>query len=179
LNKSFRSLIPLLLLGAACSPRISGFSNVQRFRLSHDAWPQMYLLQAPLNNRLAFSSREGLLWVGGYTLGSLSEQVDEVLLSPGQRYLALISVGEGHPILDVYEVEALLAALENGETDVPPLHSLNPYPGSVFRLAWESPALLRFESDMDFSLPDSLRGFPPDSAPLLTWRLNAVSGQVE
>lgn len=63
--------------------------------------------------------------------------VSDILVSPARKYVAISSVGEGHPIIDVVELESLL---DNKEPH--PFVSINPYPGVVNVDKWEGEKLL-------------------------------------
>jgi hypothetical protein len=73
-------------------------------------------------------------------------QAAEISPSPDRRWLAVISVGEGHPILEVVDLQALL----NGQ-GYKALTTVNPYPGTINLEGWADTALL-VTSDMP--LPD-------------------------
>jgi hypothetical protein len=85
--------------------------------------------------------------------------VAELRVSPSGRYAAVVSVGEGHPILDLFDLHAVL------DDDAPePLATVNPYPGMVSIREWTGD-LLVVESDMPLdhpgsdAMPDELRTF--------------------
>ncbi|MEZ5671323.1 MAG: hypothetical protein R3E08_02675 [Thiotrichaceae bacterium] len=63
--------------------------------------------------------------------------VYDFLISPSQQWLAMISVGEGHPIIDIIELTAFL-------DNKPPknLISVNPYPGSIHLDKWRGNRLM-------------------------------------
>ncbi len=62
--------------------------------------------------------------------------VSDVKVSPSEQFLAILSVGEGHPILDIISVKALLNNQEE------PLFSLNPYPGWISAENWQGEKLI-------------------------------------
>lgn len=59
-------------------------------------------------------------------------QVFHLAPSPGGKYLAVSSVGEGHPIVEIVDAADLW---ENKKYRV--LHQINPYPGSISVERWE------------------------------------------
>lgn len=63
--------------------------------------------------------------------------VGDFVVSPARKYLAINSVGEGHPIIDIVELESIL---DNKEPKV--LVSINPYPGVVNLDKWDGEKLL-------------------------------------
>jgi hypothetical protein len=73
--------------------------------------------------------------------------VDTVAVSPDGRFLAVVSVGEGHPVLDVLDLARVLAS----DNDDRPLASVNPYPGWITVDAWRD-GVLAVTSDRP--LPD-------------------------
>ena len=62
--------------------------------------------------------------------------------SPDGRWLGVVSVGEGHPILEVVDLKSLLAG-----QGYQVLTSINPYPGTINLQGWTDSALL-VTSDM-------------------------------
>ncbi len=63
--------------------------------------------------------------------------VSEFIVSPLQQYVAINSVGEGHPIIDFIELKNLL---DDKEPNI--LMSINPYPGVVNMVGWVGERLL-------------------------------------
>ena len=63
--------------------------------------------------------------------------VSGLQVSPSGKLLAVMSVGEGHPILDIINVEALLS-----DQPADSLFSLNPYPGWVNMENWQGEQLI-------------------------------------
>ena len=103
--------------------------------------------------RLVVDNREPVDWCwslecgqeGDHDLGSgLSAMlhVADLVPSPDGRWLAVLSVGEGHPILEVVDLQQLLTTHEYRA-----LATINPYPGTINIEHWTSDALL-VTSDM-------------------------------
>lgn len=67
----------------------------------------------------------------------------DMSVSPNSKYLALYFVGEGHPWIEIYDLQWLLA---NKEYKL--LKEINPYPGNVYFLKWKKNKLI-LESDID------------------------------
>jgi len=63
--------------------------------------------------------------------------VDDFQISPAQSSLAIVSVGEGHPILDVVDLKYLLE-----QKEVKLLLSINPYPGFIHIEKWQKEQLI-------------------------------------
>ncbi|MDX2286231.1 MAG: hypothetical protein NW241_18830 [Bacteroidia bacterium] len=175
----------LLLLLSACTPRLASLRNVHRYRLpAGSSARELLVIPAYLDNRAACVSPERELRISHFSLGSLSEHVEEPVMSPGGQWLALISVGEGHPVLDVYETEAVVEAILSGAAELAPAQSLNPYPGLISGLRWLDAHTLRFGSDADFSRLDPESGGVPypdleAEAPVRSWRYDVRSGRAE
>lgn len=64
-------------------------------------------------------------------------QVHALSVSPDQRYLAVLSAAEGHPLVEVFDLPALLQ--QQSQT---PLYQLNPYPGAIELIGWQQQSLL-------------------------------------
>ncbi len=77
---------------------------------------------------------------------SAMRQVVAVSASPDRQWLAVLSVGEGHPMLEVVALDVLL---ERREYRV--MTTINPYPGTIGLADWQD-GELRIVSDMP--LPD-------------------------
>jgi hypothetical protein len=64
-------------------------------------------------------------------------QVDHILPSPDNRYLAVLSVGEGHPMAEVIDLEKLRL-----QSKYVVLQEIDPYPGTVSIDRWEASHLI-------------------------------------
>jgi len=84
--------------------------------------------------------------------------IADLQVNPTGRWLAVVSVGEGHPWLELFD----LAAVLRGQA-VQPLYSLNPYPGFVNLSAWHGEELW-LESDRDLRLYPLPFGVEPELA---------------
>jgi hypothetical protein len=73
-------------------------------------------------------------------------QIVSIQASPDQRHLAVMTVGEGHPILEIVALQALVA---QGEYAV--RCTFNPYPGTIWVSGWQ-PGGLHIGSDVDLQL---------------------------
>lgn len=102
-------------------------------------------------------------------------QVAQLLPSPDHRWLAVVSVGEGHPILEIVDAQKLLRQQEYAVA-----HEINPYPGTLLADRWDGDALL-ISSDVALELGE--RRDRAASDPLLPetgeFRLVAGSWNVE
>lgn len=68
--------------------------------------------------------------------------VDQILPSPDHKYLAVVSVGEGHPLAEVIDLEKLRL-----QSKYVVLQEIDPYPGVVSLDRWEGSYLI-VNSDM-------------------------------
>jgi len=59
------------------------------------------------------------------------------LPSPDGRYLAVLSVGEGHPVLDILDLDRVVQGTHGDRS----LFFVDPYPGSIELLSWEGSRL--------------------------------------
>ncbi len=75
-------------------------------------------------------------------------------ISPGDEYLAVLSEGEGHPVVDIFELNRLFSQAENAQK-VSPLLSIDPYPGTIWIRGWQGDTTLVIESDVPLDLLDS------------------------
>jgi hypothetical protein len=73
-------------------------------------------------------------------------EVTDLTPTSDHRWLAVISVGEGHPILEVVDLELLLASHRYHV-----VAEFNPYPGSIGIIRWTKGALL---VNSDIMLPE-------------------------
>lgn len=75
--------------------------------------------------------------------------VDDFKIAPSEKWLAITSVGEGHPIVDVI---VLADALADKATTA--LRTINPYPGYINIIHWVVNDSLLIESNKDLTKPD-------------------------
>ncbi len=73
---------------------------------------------------------------------SCLHNVESVEASPDLRFLAVLSSGEGHPMLEVVDLPTL-----RQQANYLVLHEIDPYPGSVADKGWQDGAL-RLDSDI-------------------------------
>jgi hypothetical protein len=72
---------------------------------------------------------------------SCLHQVDQILPSPDYRHLAVLSVGEGHPIVEVIDLEKLRL-----QSKYVVLQEIDPYPGTVSIDRWEGSHLIVYSN---------------------------------
>jgi hypothetical protein len=112
----------------------------------------------------------------GCGLTAMSE-VSEVSVSPDHRWLGVVSIGEGHPILEIVDLAKWLSSHEYRA-----LKSINPFPGTINLAGWSGTALL-VSSDMPLPQlpmangdPETYMLSPPQifSIEFHTWRIEPV-----
>ena len=79
---------------------------------------------------------------------SAMHQIDSVFIAPDRKYIAVLSVGEGHPIL---EIAALAPLLKSGK--FAPICEVDPYPGTILPSIWSNGKLI-VQTDVDLALKD-------------------------
>jgi hypothetical protein len=139
---------------------LSGCSSPQRVVLTPEKVIHARLNGNPSIGLLVISDeRKGLMWYRTATdfltqrLKNVPatgfHEVWQVSVSPDDKYLAVISVGEGHPIIEVFHLgEVLISSHSTEENSVNSLLTIDPYPGYVWILGWRAPSVLRVASDM-------------------------------
>jgi hypothetical protein len=127
--------------------------------------PQWFLLSSTgwnLNERIgSLSSAKGLITV--------------LKASPNGKFLAVLSVAEGHPRLEIIDLKQLLS-----EKTYTVLQEINPYPGTIEILSWEGD-LLQVSSDMLLTQMDKTSKQVPSELSLSwseTFSLNAITGVI-
>ena len=129
---------------------------------TNNAGPQWFLLRGDGNQHIGSISP-------GFNI------VDDMKASENGQYLAVLSVGEGHPVVDVIDVNALL-----GKKAFQVLQHVDPYPGIVSLDGWNGANLI-IKSDMLLTERDMKTGRMSSDMRLSadeTFALNIASGQV-
>lgn len=97
--------------------------------------------------------------------------VESLSASPSGRYMAILSSGEGHPVLGLFMTDKL----DYGET--PEINkTFNPYPGDITFLRWEEETLL-FESNYPFDL-DRRQPVPERLSASFSFAYNPQAGEL-
>jgi hypothetical protein len=107
-------------------------------------------------------------------------QIQHVLVSPGKDLVLVISVGEGHPWINVYRIADWLAPLPPGSEGVEPFRSMDPYPFDWTDIAWQSPDEVRFRSAGDYARFDRATRRPDGEpgAAIKSWLWNPVADTI-
>lgn len=129
-------------------------------------------------NLNSFESRWLVARKGGYSSDipiapSYLPFVESISVSPTNRKLAVISVGEGHPVLEVVSVPQLS---EGGKYDVELF--INPYPGGIWIEGWDGDNLiLGTDVPLPINAHLSLEKYP-ETGDYRTYSLNTDTGDL-
>ena len=127
--------------------------------------PQWFLLSSDvlgMNERLGFFSAALML-------------ITEIKASADGKYLAVLSVGEGHPMLEVIDLSKLFQ-----KKSYTVLHTIDPYPGFVNIRSWEG-TQLQIDSDVLLTRRDKKTGRVPPELTLSAseiFVLNVLTGEI-
>lgn len=78
-------------------------------------------------------------------------QIQDVLVSPAKDMALLLSVGEGHPWINIYRISDWLAPLPPGGDGVEPFRTMDPYPFDWADVSWRNANEVEFRSAGDYS----------------------------
>jgi hypothetical protein len=99
-------------------------------------------------------------------------EISDVCVSPDRDLVLVVSVGEGHPWINVYRLSDWLGPERTGEA-IRPLKSMDPYPYSWTGTAWSGRRSIRFSSAGDYGRFDVRTRRPGDAvsadAPAKDW----------
>lgn len=88
-------------------------------------------------------------------------QIADISLSPNQKYLSVISVGEGHPLLEVFLFSEIINInVKENNKNIETVFSLNPYPGYVSLLKWSDNEEIIVDTDRLLTNNDETMRFP-------------------
>jgi hypothetical protein len=76
--------------------------------------------------------------------------IQTVLVSPAKDMALVVSVGEGHPWINVYRIADWFAPFASTADGVQPYRTMDPYPFSWSDIAWRSRAEVAFRSAGDY-----------------------------
>jgi len=80
--------------------------------------------------------------------------IQTVLVSPAKDMALVVSVGEGHPWINVYRIVDWFAPVASTADGVRPYRTMDPYPFSWTDVAWRSRSEVAFRSAGDYGLFD-------------------------
>lgn len=95
-------------------------------------------------------------------------QIDSVSIAPNRKYIAVLSVGEGHPVL---EIAALAPLLKSGKFAAQ--CEVNPYPGTILPSTWSNGKLI-VQTDIDLTLKDIEQRATSISESMREYRIDPV-----
>lgn len=76
-------------------------------------------------------------------------KVWQVEISPQDEYMAVLSEGEGHPLVEIFEIEKILMRRDDLEDEmISPILTVDPYPGTIWIKGWKHGTQLILDSDM-------------------------------
>ena len=132
---------------------------------THNEGPQWFLLSTDAgitNERIG-------------TLAPALHVVTAIKASTNGRYLAVHSVGEGHPVIEIIDLSKLLQ-----KKTYHVLQTIDPYPGTIKIHSWDGTQLL-VECDMLLTHLDKTQGRAPEEL-ALSWQevfaVNALTGEI-
>jgi hypothetical protein len=98
-------------------------------------------------------------------------QIQDILVSPGKELALVISVGEGHPWINVYRIADWLAPIPVGSEGVEPFRTMDPYPFDWTDVAWRNSNKVGFRSSGDYTRFDHVSRRPAGEidAPVKSW----------
>ncbi len=147
-------MVSVLILATACSPP---YRNLREYALNRDGFRALAVIQNEAGSTWGAVDDGNRIHILPAPPDTLS-RIDDVLLSPDQELLAIVSVAEGHPYLQVYHVKSFLDSaqpygdsLGSDKDFIEAFRTVNPYPVSLNQVRWLGPSTLTFVSDIDFS----------------------------
>ncbi|NLI45567.1 MAG: hypothetical protein GX414_00505 [Acidobacteria bacterium] len=113
----------------------------------------------------------------------LLAQIQSVAIAPDGVRVAIVSVGEGHPVMTVYRVADLVAGGGRMGARLPAETSVDPYPLTIEVVRWLDADTVEFSSAIDFTRFDrALRRGGYDASggepPVRTWRWHLPSDAI-
>jgi hypothetical protein len=156
-------LLPLML--GACKPKPLSWTELSNVHIVDMHAPEREAVVVIADDQ------RGLLWYHATANQNLDaminppepslERIEQLSVSDDDRWLAVISVGEGHPVVDVFDLRAVLTTPQNAEPQpLKAIAAINPYPGRVSIDSWKD-GVLRLRSDVNL---DQIRQNSGDDA---------------
>jgi hypothetical protein len=157
----------IALAGATCSDK-----NIRRIPIHSSTCREIRIVEragSMSGDALAAIDAEGRL-----VLLSLPRElaaIQDVLVSPGKDLALVVSVGEGHPWINLYRIGDWLAAAPAGSEGIEPRRSMDPYPFAWTDIAWRSGSKVGFRSAGDYNrfTPATRRPGGDADGPLKAW----------
>ncbi len=83
--------------------------------------------------------------------------VNEISISPNDRYIAIVSVGEGHLVLQIFDLKEILNSYEYyEEKKFTQIGFINPYPGYISIESWRGENII-VSSDIPLNISDKTK----------------------
>jgi hypothetical protein len=178
--------LPLALNSCLLSSAYA-YKNVERFNLARADVKAIIALWDGYRSQIGIETSDHTLhFLPSGTIGSFL-LLTEAQLSPDGKYLAVVSVGEGHPLLDVYRTAEIIDILQKdsiesvlNEPSLSPQYTVDPFPMTVNSIHWKNERTLAFHSEIDFTHFDSTtkRGKFEENAESKEWLLNLDNGKI-
>lgn len=140
--------LALILVGCANQNlNIANISNIHTAQLHTTPSVSIIVISDDQQEQLWYSLGEShkLERLPFYT-GTAFQSVDQISISPDDKWIAVITVGEGHPLIAVYDLQSVLHGDDadynrEGKKGFTPLF-VDPYPGYVEIIAWKGDNLM-------------------------------------
>jgi WD40 repeat protein len=176
-----------LMLNICLLSTAHAYKNIERFKLTQADVKAIIVLWDGYRSQIGIeTSDQSVHFLPSGTIGSFL-LLTEVQLSPNGKYLAVVSVGEGHPLLDIYRSDEIIATLQGdslesvlNESILSPQHAVDPFPMTLDSIHWIDKNTLSFMSEIDFLQFDSAtkRGKLKENAQSKEWVLNLDNGKI-
>ncbi len=106
--------------------------------------------------------------------------ISQIKISPQDKYMAVLSAGEGHPLVDIFETKKILLQQDGLEGAViSPILTVNPYPGGIWINRWETDTLLLVDSDMPLDQKEKMHLLQEPESETHTFSWNILTGEIK
>ncbi len=149
-NLRKRTAAVVLALLAVAGPACRAPGNVRRYLVGSDVCREIRVIEqtgAMAGDVLAAVDVEGRLVIPA--LPRELARIQDVLISPDRGMALVVSVGEGHPWINVYRIADWMAPA--GGEGVEPRRSMDPYPYAWTDIRWRKGNEIRFRSEGDYT----------------------------
>jgi hypothetical protein len=145
------SFVFLTVLFSCHSPArvILNVRNVQMVRLHKDPNAGLMVISDDKKGPMWFSVEDKGRVESLKNIPQVSlHAIEHLSFSPDDKVLAVISVGEGHPYLEIFNVNSILGSRDSeSDVQIEPTLAIDPYPGYVWVNGWKGEKLI-LRSDM-------------------------------
>ena len=148
----------ILLLVACLSGCGHRYSNVKTFPINSDICKEFVVIELREDQEgqypIGYVDRDNRLQMIRAPLDTLG-QIRQVMPSPDRSKVLIVSYGEGHQYVSVYEVNELQRELRyenDGEPEpLKALTTLDPYPNGLDNIRWLDNGRIEFEGISDYA----------------------------